>query len=114
MRFSDKKLTELDQCLRAHIQKYEERVKTDDARFEALLEATEANVQAIARLTEDTDEIVKIHRDIKGAIRTSLMIQKFFLWVMKWGVISTGIVTLFNWSDRISVHLSNIFNRFIK
>ncbi len=97
MRFSDEKLAEFHGEFKRHVEKFEERAKTDDARFEALLKAQELNTQAITQLVQETRDIVQLHRDLQGAARLGKGFQNFGLWLLKWGAIGAGLAAAWNW-----------------
>ena len=77
--------------------RFADHVITVETRFEALLTAQESNTKAIALLTEETRDIIRIHKDLKGAARIGMSVQKFGLWMLKWPLIGMGLYTTYNW-----------------
>lgn len=62
------------------------------------------NAQQIHELTEDTKDIVATYKDIKGAVRVGSGVQKFMLWLTKWGAIGVGLTAAIT-------YLINFFNK---
>lgn len=94
MRFSDEKLYEFHKEFRAHVDRCEKRFNDGDAQFNELLTAQKNNTDAITALIEETRGIVELHRDLQGATRVGMSLQKFILWLTKWGAIGVGLATL--------------------
>lgn len=101
VRFSDEMLIEFRDEFEQHVQHYEARIKTDDARFQTLISIQERNTEAIQQLIEETKGIIQLHRDLQGATRIGSNVQKFGIWLTKWGMIGVGILTMVNWSTQI-------------
>lgn len=58
-----------------------------------LVKATQANTDAIAKLTENTAGIIQSNRDWEGATRIGVKLQRFAIWLLKWGAIGAGVAT---------------------
>lgn len=72
--------------------------------FNKLVEAQRINTDAIAGLTasiaslvEDTRAIIQFHKDFQGTVRIGKSVQNFMVWLLKWGMIGSGIVAIINW-----------------
>ena len=97
MRFSDEKLFEFHSEFRQHVERCEKRFNDGDEQFLALIEAQKRNTDAITALVEETRGIVELHRDLQGATRVGMSLQKFIVWLTKWGAIGVGLATLLGW-----------------
>jgi hypothetical protein len=51
-------------------------------------------LQKIESLDESTKDVVKLHRDIQGAASVGMTVQKFIVWVGKFGAIGVGLAWL--------------------
>lgn len=96
-RFSDEELSNFHKQFEQHVKVYEERVKTDDARHESLLIAQEANAAQLKQLISNTKEIVDLYGDMKGAAKVGMALQRFGLWLAKWGIIGTMLMAIWRW-----------------
>src|SRR5690606_1506838 len=96
-RFSDEQLKQFHDEFQHHIELYGERVKTDDARHEALLKAQEVNAKQLQELITNTQDIVEFYKDIKGAARIGMAIQRMGLWLAKWGIIGSMFYAAYGW-----------------
>lgn len=90
MRFSDVQLENFYGEFKKHVAHYEERIKTDDARHEAMAISQQANTQALQELTKATKDVVDLYGDLQGAARIGDRLQKFGLWLAKWGVVGAA------------------------
>lgn len=97
MRFSDEMLTQFKDEFTAHIEKYEERIKTDDARFGSIIDLQHQNAEAIKTLIDETRDVVRIHRDLQGVARVGIGLQKFMVWCLKFGFIGGGVAAIVAW-----------------
>lgn len=97
MRFSDERLAEFQEEFRQHVAQCNERFKEGEKQFNQLLNAQQKNSQLINTLMEETHGIVKLHRDWQGAARVGSSVQKFGVWLAKWGTIGLGLATLWTW-----------------
>lgn len=97
MRFSDDKLSEFYAEFKQHVEKYEEKIKSDNSKFEALIEAQRQNTAQIALLIDETRDLIELKRDIQGATRLGTSLQRFGLWLTKWGVIGLGLAAAYDW-----------------
>lgn len=85
-------------------EEFNQRKLDEDKKFNKLFQSQQANTQAISELTksvsklvEDTDAIVKLHKDFQGAARVGKGVQGFMLWCLKWGAIGTGVYAAATW-----------------
>lgn len=97
MRFSDDQLSEFYEEFKQHVERYEEKAKADGDQMQTLIEAQRQNTEAISLLVEETRDIIQLHRDLQGATRLGTSLQKFGLWLTKWGVIGIGLATAYQW-----------------
>lgn len=97
MRFSDDKLSEFYSEFKTHVEKYEEKSKSDSEQMRELITAQRHNAEAISVLIEETRDIIQLHRDLQGATRLGTALQKFGFWLTKWGVIGIGLAAAYQW-----------------
>ena len=102
MRFSDEKLDEFYDDFKAHRERCEMRFEECDDLVIDLIELQKKNAEAIQQLTEETREVVQLHKDFQGAARVGTSIQRLVLWFGKWGTLGVGIATAITWgADRL-------------
>jgi hypothetical protein len=108
-RFSDEKLFKLCQDFDTHIKRFNEYEIREQGKFIEMIEAQRVNTVAITeltksvtRLTNDTLGVVKTYNDLRGAARVGDNVQKFMLWLLKWGFIGAGIVAAIRWGLKYS------------
>lgn len=96
--------TEVEERLYQLIERFEQHERSEKRVTSDLFKAQQANTDAIAKITdsvsklvEDTGDIIKLHRDFQGAARVGKGVQGFLLWLLKWGVIGTGVATVVMW-----------------
>jgi hypothetical protein len=52
------------------------------------------NALQLKALAEDTAGVIAIYKDTKSVVRAGTALQKGMIWMLKWGVIGTGIVAI--------------------
>lgn len=97
MRFSDDQLSEFYAEFKLHVERYEEKTRSDGDLMTALIEAQRKNTEAISLLVDETRDIIQLHRDLQGATRLGTSLQKFGFWLTKWGVIGIGLAAAYQW-----------------
>lgn len=111
----------LDLCgeFEEHLDRFEQHEISQEHAFNKLVEAQRVNTEAqrintesiynvtnsVDKLVRDTKSIVQLHKDFEGAARLGSGLQKFLIWVLKWGAIGTGIATAVLW---ITEHFGKI------
>jgi len=108
MRYSDEKLAEMDNYLRTHVARSEERAKMEDERYLAVLRMQEKTAEAVKDLARETKDIVQLHRDIQGAVRIGSTVQKLLLWLVKWGAIGTLLAGCVTWGGQVLEKLAHV------
>lgn len=93
MRFSDEKLNTFYNDFKEHRARCEERFDECDDLVRDFIEIQKANTKAISDLTEETRAVVQLHKDFQGAARLGTSLQKFIIWLGKWGAIGIGLAT---------------------
>ena len=68
-----------------------------DERWECVLAAQEENTKAVQELTESTQGIVQLYNDLQGAVRLGTGLQKFAIWLAKFGVVGGALAGLITW-----------------
>lgn len=63
-------------------------------KLDHLADAQIENVKAIANLTDNTQEVVAVYNDLKSTARVGAAIQKFLIWLAKWGAIGAAIASM--------------------
>lgn len=50
--------------------------------------------KSVDQLTKDTSGIISLYQNVNGAMNTAKGLQKFFLWCVKWGIVTTAFATM--------------------
>lgn len=100
MRFSDGELRQLRR-------EFEEHRELQDERWEQLALMVEANTQttreiaeSVRSVAESTAGVVKLYEDVGAAARVGAAVQRFVLWVAKWGTLGAGTAYGLSWVVR--------------
>lgn len=100
MRFSDGELRQLRR-------EFEEHRELQDERWEQLALMVEANTQttreiaeSVRSVAESTAGVVKLYEDVGAAARVGAAVQRFVLWVAKWGTLGAGVAVGMSWVVR--------------
>jgi ferritin-like metal-binding protein YciE len=114
-RFSDQELADMHDELKSLSRRFEEhkeevhtdleelntrfdKHKTEAAKkFDAMINAVNQNTTSIDKLTDETQEIVELHRDLQGTARVGKSVQNALLWLVKWGAIGTALAAVIEW-----------------
>lgn len=99
-----KRVLELCEQFEDHLERFEQHEVHNEQNYNKLIEAQRVNTESIHRITHsiedlvnDTKSIVQLHKDFQGAARLGNGLQKFLVWVLKWGAIGTGTATAIIW-----------------
>lgn len=100
MRFSDGELRQLRR-------EFEEHRELQDERWEQLALMVEANTQttreiaeSVRSVAESTAGVVKLYEDVGAAARVGAALQRFILWIAKWGTLGAGAAYGMSWVVR--------------
>lgn len=101
---SDKLFQGLYNEFENHVKRFEKHELEESQKFDKLIEAQRINTEAVSSLTksvsslvDDTKAIIQLHKDFQGTARVGKGFQSFMLWMLKWGVIGTGVVAISKW-----------------
>lgn len=96
----------LEQRLADHMEYCESRFSKGENQFAELVEAIRQNNELIAnaaantdRVIAETEQVVKIYKDMQGAISIAVTLQKIGIWVIKWPLVGTGIYAIYKWTN---------------
>lgn len=78
------------------IEKVVDQLENTNSKLEKIVMVTEENTKAIGLLKEETQDIVGLYKDIRGATRIGVGIQKFSSWVIKWPLVGGGIYFVYD------------------
>lgn len=79
----------LKKLLEDHILDSNKRWAHYDNLQEKNMEATANLITNVADLTKATEGIVQLSTDIQGTLRIGAILQKFIIFIMKWGIVGT-------------------------
>lgn len=101
---NDERFFKLCERFEQHVERFEQHEQREAEKFDKMFQAQQENastlrdlIGVVSSLANDTKEIVELNRDFKGVIRAGRGAQGFFLWLLKWGAIGTGLVAIGNW-----------------
>lgn len=77
-RFSDEQLTEM-------YNDFELYKEEQEVRWGQIAALVERNTQAIERLSDNTEDVVRLHRDLQGAARIGIGLPRVFGWLASLG-----------------------------
>ena len=112
MRFSDEMLyqlrTDFDEY-RADFSQYKERFAKHESdeieKFDHIIHAQGVNTTAIGTLTEqvsqlvkETRDIIQLHRDFQATARVGHKVNRFLIWLAKFGAFGVFLVTVILWT----------------
>lgn len=88
-----------------HVERFEQHELDEIKKFDRLIDAQQKNTAAISELTqsvskiiESTSAVIRLHKDFQGAARVGKGFQNFMMWLLRWGAIGTGVVSIMVWS----------------
>ena len=96
-RFSDSELVVMHGELNDLRVRFDSHVEDEAKKFNAMIDAVHLNTKAIDGLASETKDIVKFHRDLQGTVSIGVSVQKFLLWLVKWGAIGVSFAAVANW-----------------
>lgn len=106
-RFSDEQLVQLREEFEQHKEEQAQCWEQQEQRWEQLAIMVEQNTQTTRELAESvrvvaesTAGIVRIYEDVNAAARVGGALQRFILWIAKWGTIGTGLALGLQWIVR--------------
>lgn len=67
-----------------------------------LVLCTRQNTDAVTRLADETHGVVQLHKDMQGAARIGVNVQKIITWVIKWPLIGGGALALYEWASKFA------------
>lgn len=104
MRFSDQELIRLREEFEQHQKAFARHQDVQNARWEQLAVMVEQNTgttreiaESVKVLAESTAGVVRLYQDVQGAARVGVGVQKFVVWVAKWGTIGVGAAIGLRW-----------------
>lgn len=108
---SDEKFNQLELQLSRHIdfchQQFEELRESLQSNAKCvgeLIDAQKQSTRAITDLAKATEGVVEVYNNVNGAVKVGVMVQKFGLWLIKWGVLGVAFYTfcktLGTWIDK--------------
>lgn len=71
--------------------------KADGERWERLLVSQEANTEAIKALAQQTEGVVQLYNDVRGASRVGMGVQRFTIWLAKMGVVGGAVAAFISY-----------------
>jgi hypothetical protein len=100
----DERFFKLCERFEQHVERFEKHEQREAEKFDMLIQSMQTNTDTVgeickqvSQLTQDTRDVIQLHRDFKGAARLGKGAQGFFLWLLKWGAIGAGLVAIGNW-----------------
>jgi hypothetical protein len=103
-RFSDSELIQLRQEFEEHKEEQERCWERQEERWEQLAVMVEQNTQttrelaeSVCKIADSTAGVVRVYDDVQSAARIGGALQRFLLWLGKWGAIGTGAVVVVRW-----------------
>ena len=71
--------------LNEHRKEHDERWGEVKELLDSNLQAQRQNAESIKELKQNTEGVVQLYNDLQGAARVGLGLQKFTVWLAKWG-----------------------------
>jgi hypothetical protein len=99
-RFSDAELTRLREEFEAHRELQEERWEQLAMMVEQNTQTTREIAESVRAVADSTAGVVRLYEDIHAAARVGAGLQRFILWVAKWGTVGTGVAFGLDWVVR--------------
>ena len=106
-RFSDEQLIQLREEFEQHKEEQNECWERQERRWEQLAIMVEENTQttrelaeSVCKIADSTAGVVRIYDDVQGAARVGAALQRFIVWVAKWGTIGAGLAVGMSWVVR--------------
>ena len=97
-RFSDTELTTLRTEFELHRAESQARWNQLAGLIEENTRITTQLARSIEAQARSTAGIVRLYRDAQGAARLGTGMQRFFIFLLKWGLVGSGIVTAIRWA----------------
>lgn len=97
MRFSDTELMELRREFEQHKLDYAAQMLAMRGELATNTRVTMALSTKVDNIARSTNGVVKLYRDAQGAANLGTGLQKFMLWLLKWGLIGAAIVHGIQW-----------------
>lgn len=103
-RFSDEQLIQLRNEFEEHKEEQERCWERQEERWEQLAVMVEQNTQttrelaeSVCKIADSTAGVVRVYDDVQSAARVGGALQRFLVWLGKWGAIGTGAVVAVRW-----------------
>ena len=92
-------LDDLSDQIESHVAAFEAHQIKQSNKFDMLCNLQQSNTEAISNLTasvsslvHETSAIIKLHKDFQGAVRIGGGMQRFMVWMLRWGAIGAAVV----------------------
>lgn len=99
-RFSDAELIELRREFEEHREEQEEKWEQMALMVEANTQTTREIAESVKTVAESTAGVVKLYEDVHAAARVGAAVQRFIVWVAKWGTLGAGMAYGLSWVVR--------------
>lgn len=99
-RFSDAELVRLREEFEEHRELQEERWEQLAMMVEQNTQTTRELAESVRTVAESTAGVVRLYEDVHAAARVGSGLQRFILWVAKWGTIGAGVAVGLSWVVR--------------
>lgn len=100
MRFSDTELVELRREFEEHRELQEQRWEQVAMMVEQNTQTTRELAEAVKSVADSTAGVVKLYDDVGAAARVGAAVQRFVVWLAKWGTLGAGMAYGVSWIVR--------------
>jgi len=97
-------LFQMSHKLDTHIEHCDRQFEQGNLQFEKLTKCIESNtdaqteyLQQLTKLADATTGAVQLEKDVKAVIKVGRGTQRFLLWIIKWPLILTGLMGVYQW-----------------
>ena len=80
-----------------HVKDYDAFKADTEGGLDKVVEAVYQNTHTMTELIKQTKGVVELHRDVSGAFRIAVKLQKFMIFLTKWGVVGGIVVLTTDW-----------------
>lgn len=99
-RFSDRELVELRKEFEEHRELQEEKWEQLAIMVEQNIQTTREMAESVKAIADSTAGVVRLYEDVHAAARVGSALQRFIVWVAKWGTLGTGLAFGLQWVVR--------------